>query len=125
MLSQGLGAVEDEAVAETNVAVAQTLQQRVEVDPEKTNRVDFNKDDLLSILRAAKRGHDDAQYRIGLLYATGTGGLLKDDVQDKYWTQKAARQGHEQALKRLHAHRAFWSTLPDLDSPARSITEYL
>ena len=46
---------------------------------------------------AADRGHKDAQYRLGLLYAHGDGVPL-NQYEAVAWWRAAARQGHQEAL---------------------------
>ena len=51
---------------------------------------------LEKTLQAAKEGNDEAQYRLGSMYARGTG--VKKDMGEAYkWYRRAAGQGHEKA----------------------------
>ncbi len=46
--------------------------------------------------RAAKRGHKNAQYMLGLLYYNGKG-VERNCKESKAWFQRAAEQGHAEA----------------------------
>ena len=48
------------------------------------------------LMRAAERGHAEAQYQLGLLYEYGNG-VEKDIARAVEYYQKAAAQGHPQA----------------------------
>jgi serine/threonine protein kinase len=50
---------------------------------------------------AAEHGYAEAQNLIGILYATGTGGVTQDDKQAVDWYQKAADQNFAKAEKNL------------------------
>ena len=50
--------------------------------------------------QAADLGHADAQFALGLLYATGQG-VTKDELKAKEWWTASAAQGDEQAIKNL------------------------
>ena len=50
---------------------------------------------------AAEHGYAEAQNLLGILYATGTGGVTEDDKQAVDWYQKAADQGFAKAEKNL------------------------
>ncbi len=52
------------------------------------------------LLKAAKRGQDQAQYVIGGLYMTGLG-LEKDPVLAHMWFSLAVKQGNESAAEWL------------------------
>lgn len=43
--------------------------------------------------KAADQGDEQAQYMLGSMYKSGTGGLAQDYAQAVYWYQKAADQG--------------------------------
>lgn len=45
---------------------------------------------------AAKQGHADAQYSMGLLLMSGKG-LVRNDKEAMYWMQQAAKNGHKDA----------------------------
>jgi len=49
----------------------------------------------------AKQGYAKAQYSLGLMYANGTAGALKDDKHAIKWYRKAASQGHTGAQAKL------------------------
>ena len=51
--------------------------------------------------RAADGGNAEAQFQLGHLYAIGQGVEHDDYTQSRYWTRKAAEQGHEQATIEL------------------------
>ena len=51
---------------------------------------------------ASEQGYDNAQYNLGVMYATGMKGIEQSDSKArkctvKWWT-KAAAQGHEEAI---------------------------
>jgi predicted Ser/Thr protein kinase len=50
--------------------------------------------------QAAQRGHADAQYRLGVMYANGQG-VPRDYPQAAFWFRKAAAQGHPSAQSTL------------------------
>lgn len=50
-----------------------------------------------AIRKAAKAGHAEAQFRLGVMYGNGDGVAL-DHAQAVAWFEKAASQGHENAL---------------------------
>jgi uncharacterized protein len=50
---------------------------------------------------AAEHGYAEAQNLMGILYATGTGGVAQDDKQAVDWYQKAADQNFAKAEKNL------------------------
>lgn len=50
------------------------------------------------LMEAAKLGHKEGQYMVGVLYEIGDGVKL-DKKLAMYWYKKAAEQGHELALK--------------------------
>ena len=61
---------------------------------------------LVWLGRAAERGHVDAQYELGQMYAQGLG-TTQDFEQALHWYLLAATQGHAKAqfnLGFLHAH---------------------
>ena len=51
-------------------------------------------------LNAAKQGHVNAQYNLGLCYAVGEG-VDEDEEEAVKWLRKAADQGHVDAKKKL------------------------
>jgi TPR repeat protein len=60
----------------------------------------FNPDELKAVAalrKAAKAGHPEAQFRLGVMYGNGDGVTLDHD-QAVAWFEKAAAQGHESAL---------------------------
>lgn len=55
---------------------------------------------------AAQKGHAEAQYNLGRLYAEGKGGIPHDDEQAVRWVRAAASQGYPPAQARLGARYA-------------------
>jgi hypothetical protein len=55
---------------------------------------------MTELLLAAPGGNPDAQYRLGIHYQTGLG-LEKDDFEAAHWYEKAALQGHLEAVNAL------------------------
>ena len=53
--------------------------------------------------RAAKQGHDQAQFNVGFRYWRGSGGLEQSDALAMDWWRKAAAQGHADARVYLQA----------------------
>jgi uncharacterized protein len=53
--------------------------------------------------RAALQGYADAQFNLGLMYATGQGGLTQDSVKAIDFFRKAALQGNADAQNNLGA----------------------
>ena len=51
-------------------------------------------------LLAAKQGDANAQYNLGICYATGVCGK-KDLKEAEKWLREAAKQGHENAMNKL------------------------
>ena len=49
--------------------------------------------------RAANQGHEEAQYRLGLMYETGNG-VRKNEEEAVKWYNKAAERGHVEARDR-------------------------
>ena len=45
---------------------------------------------------AARQGHAEAQYSLGILFLTGTG-VVQDQKEAERWIRKAAEQGHADA----------------------------
>jgi TPR repeat protein len=50
--------------------------------------------------QAADLGHADAQFALGLLYATGQG-VTKDESKAKTWWTASAAQGYETVIENL------------------------
>ncbi|HLK65628.1 MAG TPA: tetratricopeptide repeat protein [Bryobacteraceae bacterium] len=50
---------------------------------------------------AAQKGHAEAQFNLGRLYAEGKGGIPHDEEQAVRWVRAAASQGYPPALARL------------------------
>jgi len=50
---------------------------------------------------AAQKGHAEAQYNLGRLYAEGKGGIPHDEEQAVRWVRAAASQGYPPALARM------------------------
>ncbi|WP_417518345.1 tetratricopeptide repeat protein [Minwuia sp.] len=55
-------------------------------------------------LEKAKAGDAAAQFRVALDYFRGRGVEKIDKIESAYWLQKAAEQGHKQAISRLAWH---------------------
>ncbi|MNY77232.1 Sel1 repeat protein [compost metagenome] len=51
---------------------------------------------------AAEQGNANAQFNLGLRYASGVG-VAKDLHKAAYWYRQAASQGHQAARKKLEA----------------------
>jgi len=58
-----------------------------------TTVVEFDKNNLLSVLQAAEQGNAEAQKTLGSMYLEGQG-VAKDDEQAVHWYRKAAEQGY-------------------------------
>lgn len=52
--------------------------------------------------KEAEQGNAFAQYNFGLMYENG-GGLQRDLSSARFWYEKAAAKGYEEARKRLNA----------------------
>ncbi len=50
--------------------------------------------------RKAEQGEVEAQYRLGRIYSEGAEAFT-DDEKELYWYEKAAEQGHEDAVRTL------------------------
>ncbi|MCP3888345.1 MAG: sel1 repeat family protein [Desulfobulbaceae bacterium] len=62
-----------------------------------------NQESLDWILRAANKGHSEAQYHLGTMYEFGT--VVKHNIKDQiYWFQKAAEGGIIAAQLKLGSH---------------------
>ncbi|WP_416899848.1 MAG: tetratricopeptide repeat protein [Minwuia sp.] len=55
-------------------------------------------------LADAKEGDAAAQYKVAVAYYTGRGVSKSDKIESAFWLQKAADQGHKQAISRLAWH---------------------
>ena len=60
-----------------------------------------NRNAMWNFLSAALKGHRDSQYRLGLCYLNGDLGLDKNYTHAQEWLEKAAKQGHPEALRTL------------------------
>ena len=49
---------------------------------------------------AARKGHADAQYALGVLFLTGSG-VVQSNAEARKWFTRAARQGHADARSYL------------------------
>jgi len=78
------------------VSSQQPLETDEQVDSTKINFLTFDKNNLLSVLKAADQGNAEAQVTLGKMYETGNG-VSKDDEQAATWYRKAAEQGHADA----------------------------
>lgn len=81
------------AAAEYNLGLCYLNGEGVEKDEAKA--VDY-------FTRAAKQELSDAQYTLALCCRDGIG-TAKDDEQYKYWLEKAASHGQEEAVELLNA----------------------
>lgn len=54
-----------------------------------------------NFLSAALKGHRDSQYKLGLCYLNGELGVDKNYTHAQEWLEKAAKQGHPEAIKTL------------------------
>lgn len=52
-------------------------------------------------LRSAELGFDESQFRVAEMLASGSAGVV-DHAAARQWLQRAAEQGHERAIERLH-----------------------
>lgn len=57
--------------------------------------------DNAEVLRLAKRGVSEAQFRYGEMLLYGLDGAIQDDKEAFYWLGKAAKQGNPRALRLL------------------------
>ena len=53
---------------------------------------------------AARQGHAEAQYSLGILFLTGTG-LIQNQTEAVRWIERAAQQGHADASAYLQGKR--------------------
>ena len=51
-------------------------------------------------LKAAKKGYEEAQYKLGNCYISGEG-VVASRVEAKKWYNRAAEQGHTEAKRML------------------------
>ncbi|MBT9473755.1 MAG: SEL1-like repeat protein [Phenylobacterium sp.] len=56
---------------------------------------------LESLRKAANLGHSPAQFYLAKLYETGEGGLKKDPVEARRWTERAAQGGNRAGMHNL------------------------
>lgn len=62
------------------------------------------------LLQAALRGHQEAQYKLGLYYLNGELALDRNYTQAEKWLKSAAKQGHfqaQQCLDKAYAEEVF------------------
>jgi hypothetical protein len=57
--------------------------------------------------KAAKQGHLEAAYNLGMSYHYGIG-VVEDEVEASTWYTKAAEQGHEPSQTGLARLRKLW-----------------
>ena len=86
-------------------APAQPAAPPRELTPEEAKKASIqqNKNDVKQFdfyKRRAEEGSDDAQYQLGTRYLTGKG-TDKNEKLGREWLDKAAKQGHAQAAKKL------------------------
>lgn len=60
------------------------------------NRHELDKEETAHLLKMAKQGDADAQYKVGRMYEKGIG-VTKDESTAWDWYQKAEEQGHQEA----------------------------
>jgi TPR repeat protein len=70
-------------------------------------------------LRAAERGHVDAQVNMGVLYDHGEG--VEVDYAAAAWLKKAAGRGDRVAQLKLGAHLVRWGRLKRLETRVESV----
>ena len=68
---------------------------------EKNLAVQDKRNAIWNFLSAALKGHRDSQYKLGLCYLNGDLGLDKNYTRAQAWLEKAAKQGHPEAIKTL------------------------
>ncbi|MCC7131063.1 MAG: sel1 repeat family protein, partial [Gemmatimonadales bacterium] len=51
--------------------------------------------------KAAEQNHPAAEYQLGMMYLRGKGGLTKDEAVGLEWLERAAAQGHGEAIKEV------------------------
>lgn len=85
-------------VITTAIAVTPALAQKKKLTPEE-ERVNF-----LADLKEAQAGDANAQFRVAVDYFFGRGVEEADKIESAYWLQKAADQGHKQAISRMAWH---------------------
>lgn len=61
-----------------------------------------NRNAMWCYLRAALRGDQEAQYKMGLSYLNGQLGLDRSYNQAQKWLEQAAHQGHTNAKEQLN-----------------------
>lgn len=64
------------------------------------DKAEYNEDAARYFLLAANQGNADGQYGLGSLHAAGEG-VAKDPAAARSWIEKAAAQGHGQAITAL------------------------
>ena len=88
-------------------------QMAIEASLEKTHAHSFedqnlnldetsNRNTMWCYLRAALRGDQEAQYKMGLSYLNGQLGLDRNYSHAEKWLQQAAHQGHTSAQQELN-----------------------
>ncbi|KAF9305894.1 hypothetical protein BGZ74_008457 [Mortierella antarctica] len=67
------------------------------------NQIEVNSqgESLSQVLKAARRGDQDAQFQLGMMYLSGEGGAIKDEAEAVEWYRMAAQQGHRASQHRL------------------------
>jgi TPR repeat protein len=57
----------------------------------------YAEEKLKKTIKIAEEGNAESQFRLGVMYYYGTGGVKKDRTQSAKWYRKAAIQGHSSA----------------------------
>jgi len=84
-------------MSETKLAAIQLMQQQAEnFEAVQASRIEFNKDDLLSVLKAAEQGNAGAQNNLAKMYLDGSG-VVQNDQEAVKWFRLAAEQGDADA----------------------------
>jgi hypothetical protein len=82
------------------LGVAQAEQKKPQADQLASTAVRGDAQALQQLRTLAEQGNARAQFRLGLMYADGTG-VPKDQVQAEQWYRKAAEQGEANAQAHL------------------------
>lgn len=69
-------------------------------NPTDLSQADY-RNAMWNFLRAALRGHKEAQYKLGIGYLHGELGLDKNFSHAEFWLKKATDQGHRTAKHEL------------------------
>lgn len=80
------------AAANAGHAKAQVLLAEI------LDRSEFDEDAVALYRKAAEQGDPDGMFGLGAMTASGEGLKKKDPIEGRNWIQKAAEQGHKQAI---------------------------